>query len=213
MPAIPIITLVVAVAGSVYAGVKQQQMVNAEEEQQAINNKITTESAIAAMGDLSPAQRDINHDAAEEGIKSQADYIRNVSQVNLLSGASGTYGGSVDSMLRDLKTTRGRNMSAIVQNRNTQLAEVQKQADQIRYGARAQQDTRIFNKPSGFGIAVSAAGAGMQGYSMGSSFNQSVRGAGSAGGGSGLPSAPSTTFGSSYSNPGRMPSYSLMGGS
>lgn len=209
--ALPYIMAAVAVAGSVYAGVQQQNLADAEEAQQDKNNKNTTEAAIAAMGDLSPAQRDIQNDSAEEGLKSQADYIRNVSQVNLMSGASGTYGGSVDSMLRDLATTRGRNMSQIVKNRDTQLQDIQKQAEQIRYGARANQDTRLFNKPSGFGIAVSAIGAGAQGYSAGSSFSQGAKGAMGASGGSSTP-APSTSFGSSYSNPGRMPSYSLQGG-
>jgi len=180
--ALPYVMAAVSAAGAIYSGVQQKNTVEAEEAQQAINNKNTTEAAIAAMGDLSPAQRDINHDSAEEGLKAQAEYIRNVSQVNVVSGASGTYGGSVDSMLRDLKTTRGRNMSAIVQNRNTQLAEVQKQAEQIRYGARANQDTRTFNKPSGFGIAVSAVGAGAQGYASGSSMAKGMKDGIKAGG-------------------------------
>ena len=175
--ALPYVMAAVSAAGAIYSGVQQKNTVEAEEAQQAINNKNTTEAAIAAMGDLSPAQRDINHDSAEEGLKAQAEYIRNVSQVNVVSGASGTYGGSVDSMLRDLKTTR-----AIVQNRNTQLAEVQKQAEQIRYGARANQDTRTFNKPSGFGIAVSAVGAGAQGYASGSSMAKGMKDGIKAGG-------------------------------
>lgn len=187
MPAIAIgvVMAVMAVASTVYSGVQARKQAEAQEEQQRINNEVTMQSAVAQMGDLDAATKDTNEDASEEGLKTQADYIRNVSQVNLMAGASGTYGGSVDSMLRDLKTTRGRNMSAIVKNRDTQLGEIQKQAEQIRYGARANMDTRMFNKPSGFGIGLSAVASGVSAYGSGYGMGKGMAGAAPASSGGG----------------------------
>lgn len=170
MPAIPIVMMVVAVAASVYSSVQASNMADAESEQQRLNNEATMEGAVASYGDLTPRERDIDKEASDGGIKAQADYLRSVGNMNVMSGASGTYGGSVDSMLRDLKTTRGRNMSDVVANRTTELDNVKAQAESIRYGARANMQTRLFSKPTGVGMALGAVGAAGSGYSAGSSM-------------------------------------------
>lgn len=172
MPAIPIVMAVVAVASTVYGSVQASNLANAEEDQQRLNNQATMEGAIASYGDLSAHDRDINKEATDGGIKAQAEYLRSVGNMNVVSGASGTYGGSVDSMLRDLKTTRGRNMSDVVANRTTELDNVKSQADQIRYGARANMQTRIFSKPTVVGTALSAIGAGASGFTSGSQLEK-----------------------------------------
>lgn len=173
MPAIPVIMVVMSVATAVYSGVQQQQQAKAEEEQQNLNNKATMDSAIASYGDLTPQERDIETEAANGGLKAQSEYLRSVGSMNLVSGASGTYGGSVDSMLRDLKTTRGKNMSDVVSNRTTELDNVKAQAEQIRYGARANMQTRVFSKPSALGIGLSAVSAAASGASSGMSMSNS----------------------------------------
>lgn len=175
MPAIPAIMLVVTVASAVYAGVSARNQASAEEEQQRLNNKSTSEAAVASYGDLSASERDLDTEAAQGGIKAQSEYLRSVGNMNVISGASGTYGGSVDSMLRDLKTTRGRNMSDVVANHTTGLDNVAAQAEQIRYGARANMQTRIFNKPSALGIGLGAVSAGADGYSQGSGIAKGLK--------------------------------------
>jgi hypothetical protein len=172
MPAaIMVAAIVVSVASSVYSGMQASAQANAEEEQQRLNNKSTMEAAIASYGDLTPQERDIDAEAAQGGLKAQSEYLRSVGDMNLISGASGTYGGSVDSMLRDLKTTRGRNMSDVVANRSTELANVAAQAESIRYGARANMQTRIISKPTALGMGLDAAGAAASGASRGASLS------------------------------------------
>ena len=176
MPVAAVVVMtVISVASAVYSGVQQQKQANAEEEQQRINNKATMDAAIASYGDLTPQERDIDAEAAQGGLRAQAEYLRSVGDLNLISGASGTYGGSVDSMLRDLKTTRGRNMSDVVANRTTELDNVAAHAESIRYGARANMQTRVISKPTALGIGLNAAGAAAQGASAGMSFGNAYR--------------------------------------
>ena len=170
MPAIPIITLVVAAGSAIYSGISASNQAHNEEEQQRLNNESTMKSAVESYGDLTAHERDADKEEARGGIKAQSDYLRSVGEMNVMSGASGTYGGSIDSMLRDLKTTRGRNISDVVANRTTELDNVKAQAEQIRYGARANMQTRVFSKPSAVGIGLSAVGAGAQGYATGASI-------------------------------------------
>jgi hypothetical protein len=174
MPAIPIITLVVAAGSAIYSGVAASNQANNEEEQQRLNNESTMKAAVESYGDLTPKERDADKEAAAGGIKAQSDYLRSVGEMNVMSGASGTYGGSIDSMLRDLKTTRGRNISDVVANRTTELDNVRAQAEQIRYGARANMQTRVFSKPSAVGTGLSAVGAGAQGYATGRTIQKGL---------------------------------------
>lgn len=192
-----IASLVVGAASAIYSGVQQGKITDAEEEQQKLNNKATLDSAISAYGDMSAADRDSQEAEQEQGIAAQAQYIQDVGRVNVMSGSSGTYGGSVDVLLRDLATTRGRNVTNIIKNRETEIDDFQRQAESIRYGARANMQTRVFNKPSALGIGLSAVGAGAQGYAAGSSFGKGAKEAGKATSGAGF----GTEFGSGYKNP------------
>src|SRR6185369_1871130 len=100
MPAIPIITLVVAAGSAIYSGVSASNQAKREEEQQNLNNESTMKAAVEYYGDLTPKERDADKEEARSGIKAQSDYLRSVGDMNVMSGASGTYGGSVDVMLR-----------------------------------------------------------------------------------------------------------------
>src|SRR6185369_3671799 len=123
--------LVVAAGSAIYSGVSASNQAKREEEQQNLNNESTMKAAVESYGDLTPKERDADKEEARSGIKAQSDYLRSVGDMNVMSGASGTYGGSVDVMLRDLKTTRGRNMSDIVANRTTELDNTRAQAESI----------------------------------------------------------------------------------
>lgn len=167
MAAIPVAYLVAAsIATSVAtAGISmQQQKYNAEaqQEMQEQNNAAIDRAAIAQYGDLSAAEDSIQEQAALEGLEQQKAAIQAKGRVNVLAASSGTYGGSIDSMLRDITATRGQNLSTIAKNRSTQLKEVKLQAEQIRYGAAASKSNRVFSKPSSGEMVASVGLAGLQ---------------------------------------------------
>lgn len=178
--ALPWIMMAVSAASAIYSGVQQGKVADANAEAQEKNNEALRVAAIQQYDDLSPAERDINEQSLEEGLAQKKQLIKERSRINLLAGASGTYGGSVDSMLSDLTRNYGQNISTIIRNRDTRLSEVAVQAEQIRYGARAQMTNRVFNKPSGVAIALDTAAAAGQGYQAGAGFAKTYNEASSA---------------------------------
>lgn len=164
MAAAPFIMMAVAAASTVAQSIQAGKTADAQAAAQEANNKSLSLAAVEQYNDLSPAERDIMESNNREGLEQQKQYIQSQGRVNLLAGSSGTYGGSVDSMLRDLTQTRGQNMATLQQNRTNQLAEIKTQAEQIRYGARANMTNRVFSKPSIALTAFSAVSSGASAY-------------------------------------------------
>lgn len=164
MAAVPIVMAVMAAASS---GIQMQQQklnMEAEEELQAQNNQELDRAAVRQYDELSAAEREIQTQASLDSLSVQKQYIQARGRQAAMSGASGTYGSSVDAMLRDLNQTRGQNLGTINHNREVQLKDIQLQAEQIRYGARAQKGNRIFNKPTTGQIGLAMASSATSAY-------------------------------------------------
>ena len=145
----------------------EQTKLNAEAQAKAQeqNNQSIRLAAVQQYDDLSRAERDVIEQADLESLDQQRQHIQAQGRVNAMAGASGTYGGSVDSVLRDLVQTRGRNVAAIRSNKKTQLDDIRVQSEAIRFGARAQQGNRVFTKPKAGLVALSAGTAALSSYS------------------------------------------------
>lgn len=144
------------VASGIISGMQSRYDAEAQQEIQKNNNKEIDRAAVANYSDLSRAESSIQEGAALASLEQQKAYFKARGKATILAGASGTAGGSVDSILRDLNQTRGQNIATITKNRRTQLDEVALQAEQIRQSAKASKSNRIFSKPSGGLIALNA---------------------------------------------------------
>lgn len=184
MAAVPIMIGMAALSAA-SAGVSMQQQkytAEAEQELQVQNNREIDRAAVRQYSDLSKQENEIQETAALESLEQQKQFIQARGRQLTMASATGTYGSSVDAMLRDLTQTKGQNLEQIRRNRATQLDDVRTQAEQIRFGARAQKGNRIFSKPSAgqFGLAVGSAAVsgGLAGYSATRSSTREVAGGG-----------------------------------
>jgi len=164
-------TAVVAVVGAIAQGIKAQNVAEANEKQQKLNNAAVSKATLDSYDDLSASERDVLEDTALQGIDQQKQAMQAEGQINVLAGASGTAGGSVSSMLSDVKQTKGKNLSTIQGNRTTELDNIKTQAEQIRQGGAGRMGNRTFDKPSTGMILANSAMAGASAYAgAGGSF-------------------------------------------
>lgn len=164
--AIPFILAGLSAASVVVQSNQQKAFAEAQAKAQDQNNKAIRASAIQQYDDLSRSERDAIDQADLESLEQQKLAIQAQGRVNVMSGASGTYGGSVDSVLQDLVQTRGKNIAAIRSNRDTQLEDIRIQSEGIRFGARARQGNRVFAKPRSGIVALQAVTAGVGSYAQ-----------------------------------------------
>ena len=120
-PAIPWVLASIGTATAIKSGLDQRRAAEAQEDLQEAQNLNMRKAAAQQYNDLIPAQRDVFEAAGEESIGAQAAHFQARGRVNALAGASGTHGGAVDSMLRDLRVTHGRNLRNIAHNRDVEL--------------------------------------------------------------------------------------------
>ena len=165
--AVPFVMMAVSAAGAYVQAEQQAKAVESAQADLEASNLAARLLTADSYADLGAAKREIEEESLEASLAQQKEYIQAVGRVNLLAGASGTFGGSVDSMLRDLRQTRGANVSKIVKNRNTQLEGLYLNAKNIERQGLASQTTRTFNKPSALATGLGVASAGLQGYSSG----------------------------------------------
>lgn len=137
-----------AVAAQGYSMYSQNQAAKAEAHAADEQNKEAAIQAAAAYDDLSPAEIDANKQANDAAMAQQAESIQAKGRVNLFAAASGTLGGSVDSMLFDIDSIRSRNINSIISQRESGLTSIRKQAEQIRQGALSSQNRQSINSPS-----------------------------------------------------------------
>jgi len=137
-----------SVAAQGYSMYSQSQAAKAEAQAADDQNKESAIQAAASYDDLTPAEIDANKQANDAALAQQAESIQAKGRVNLFAAASGTLGGSVDSMLFDIDTVRSRNMNSIIAQRESGLTSIRKQAEQIRQGALSNQNRQPINSPS-----------------------------------------------------------------
>ncbi|QHJ80579.1 MAG: hypothetical protein [Bacteriophage sp.] len=154
-----------AVAAQGYSMYSQNQAAKAEAHAADEQNQEAAIQDAAAYDDLTPAEIDANKQANDAAMAQQAESIQAQGRVNLFAAASGTLGGSVDSMLFDIDTVRSKNINSIISQRESGLTSIRKQAEQIRQGALSSQNRQAINSPSWIEGGLKIGASVMQGLS------------------------------------------------
>lgn len=137
-----------SIAAQGYSMYSQAQAAKAESQAAEEQNKEAAIQAAAAYDDLTPAEIDANKQANDAAMAQQAEAIQAKGRVNLFAAASGTGGGSVDSMLFDIDSIKAGNINSIISQRESGLISIRKQAEQIRQGGISNQNRQVINSPS-----------------------------------------------------------------
>ena len=156
-----------SVAATSYSVYAQRQSAQAESDAQSAQNKETAKQAAASYDDLSPAEIDAINQANQADLAQQADAIQAKGRVNLFAAASGTAGGSVDSMLFDIDAVEGRNINQILAQRESGLLSIKNQAESVRQQAISGQSRTAIDSPSWLegGLKIGTAAVnGLQSY-------------------------------------------------
>lgn len=120
----------------------------AAEEQQRLNNEAIVKGALDQYHQLDAAERDINSQASEDLEKNQLSMLSLQESAKVMAGATGTQGSSVNSVLKDIAQTGGRNQAAIIANRTRSLDSITRQAKSLHDAAISGQDVRSLSRPS-----------------------------------------------------------------
>lgn len=145
---IAVVSTAASVAATSYSVYSQQQAAKAESQAQSEQNQEIAKQAAASYDDLSPAEIDANKQANEAALQQQAEALQAKGRVNLFASASGTMGGSVDSLLYDIDTIRDRNINNVITQRESGLLSIRQKAEQIRQSAISGQSSSAISSPS-----------------------------------------------------------------
>ena len=169
------VSAVTAVASIASAAVQQK---NANEQLKAANafNKQAAINTADSYGQLGVQGKEANRLALEQAIQNQNDASKAAGTVNLVAGASGAAGGSVDSMMTDIQQNKGKNLSIIMDNREIAMQDIKQQGEAIRQGGIASQDQTAIRQPSWVGVGMSVAGAAISGYQELSKVSEATTG-------------------------------------
>lgn len=140
-----------AAVTSVAAGAISYKMTSdankAAEDAADAQNKALNEEAIRQYGELDKVESDAIYESHATSLEAQKQLMEARSSVQLQAAVTGTYGNSVNVALQDIKTGFGGRMADIVQQRDSQLDEVNDVAERIQSQTGAQKVTAI-KKPA-----------------------------------------------------------------
>lgn len=153
-----------SVAAASYSTYSQIQQGKAEAAAAELQNKEAAKQAAASYDDLTPAEIDANKQANDQALQQQAEALQAKGRVNLFAAASGTLGGSVDSMLYDIDVQRDRNINSVLTQRESGLFSIKQQAEQIRQGGISGQSRQPINQPSWIEGGLKIGSAAIKGF-------------------------------------------------
>lgn len=168
------ISAVTAAGSAMMQGIQARNAAQAAETQRKQKNASALNSMQDQYSQLSGAEKDSRQRAVEESMANQREYASRRSKISLMAAASGTSGLSVDSMVRDLRQQRGRNMNTIITNQDIELQGFRNQAEQIRVGTAARTDNRKIQRPSWAEVGLQTGIAGVQGLAEGKDIQESL---------------------------------------
>lgn len=145
---IALVSTAASVAATGYQMYAQSQQASAEAQAQKQYNQQVSQQAVSAYDDLSPAEIDANRQANDEAMNQQAELFQAKGRVNAFAAASGTLGGSVDSLLFDYTQQRDRNINSILTQREAGLYSIKQQAESLRQNSISSQSVKPISKPS-----------------------------------------------------------------
>lgn len=172
------ISAVTAAGSAMMQGIQARNAAKSAEVQRKQQNAAALESMQDQYSQLSGAEKDSRQRALEESMSNQREYAARKSKISLMAAASGTQGLSVDSMVRDLKQQKGRNLNTILTNQSIELQGFRNQAESIRTGTASRIDNRKIQRPSWAEVGLQTGISGMQGYAAGQDITRSLGGDG-----------------------------------
>ncbi|QHJ79425.1 MAG: hypothetical protein [Caudoviricetes sp.] len=165
---------VASVAATAYSAYSQKQNADAQAEAQKKSNDSKIAAAVQSYGDLDVQEADIQRNAKESGLQQDIQAMQARGRVNLFAAASGTMGGSVDSMLFDIDQQKEQNLNSIIRQKESGLYSIKQQANQIQTGAVQGQDTRVISSPSWLDVGVATGTAAINAASSYSDKSKST---------------------------------------
>lgn len=160
------VSTVASMATTAYGMYSQKQQADAAFNQQEQANKQAAIATAQSYNDLSATEIDLNEQAADEAIQQQLQAAQAKGRVNLFAAASGTMGGSVDSMLYDIDATKDRNINTILDQRQAGLYNVRQQAENARYSAIRGSQQQAISRPSWIETGIKMGTQALQGFSQ-----------------------------------------------
>lgn len=155
---------IASVAATGYSMYSQQQQAKAEASAQSQRNQEMAVQAASSYDDLSPAAIDANRQAQDAALQQQAEAIQAKGRVNVFAAASGTLGGSVDSMLYDIDRQKSQNLNSILTQRESGLFSIKQQAESIRQGAISGQSRQAIQSPGWLETGLAVGTAAVKGF-------------------------------------------------
>ena len=123
-----IIGAVAAIASAAISYKTNQDQVEAQEDY----NKSLRDDAIRQYAELDKKEVEAIESSYKESLEAQRNYLQARSSIELQSAATGTYGNSVDSVIRDLNAGFGQRIADITTRRNRYLDNIDTQATNLK---------------------------------------------------------------------------------
>lgn len=160
-PAIPLIGLAISTASAVASHSAKKDQAKAVERANQTNAANAAMAAQHEYNALESRRRDVEENASVEGFDIGLDMLRAAATTKASAAHAGVAGLSVDALLRDIYGEGGRSTARIadgIQRQNDQI-ERERQGVHSRQVARSQ--GQPVNAPSGLGLAIDIASAGL----------------------------------------------------
>lgn len=172
---IALVSTAASVAATGYSMYSQMQQAKQEAAAQSRQNEEVAIQAAASYDDLSPAAIDANRQAQDEALRQQAEALQAKGRVNVFAAASGTLGGSVDSMLYDIEKQKSQNINSILAQRESGLFSIKQQAESIRQGAMNNQSRQAIKSPSWLEAGLAVGTAAVKGFDNYGRMNETFK--------------------------------------
>lgn len=172
---IALVSTAASIAATGYQAYSQNQQAKQEAHAQDEMNKQIAIQAAASYDDLTPAEIDANRQAQEAALDQQAQSIQAKGRVNLFAAASGTMGGSVESLLFDVEQQKSKNINSILAQRESGLYSIKQQAESIRQNAISGQSRQAISRPSWIETGLKIGSTAIQGFDKFGRMNETFK--------------------------------------
>ena len=170
--------IVGAVAAIASAAVSYTTSENQEEAQDDYNKSLK-DDAIRQYAELDKKEAEAIESSYRESLQSQREYLEARSSIELQAAATGTYGKSVDSVIRDLNAGFGQRISDITTRRDKYLDNIDTEAFNLQQSVKRGSDYSI-QQPAFMAATESGLGTFARTYSVASAVGGAFKGSSQA---------------------------------
>lgn len=158
------------IAGTVMQAQQQRAVAEQQARQQELNNQAALKQMQENYEALNVQDQESRKQSIDAEMQNQKDASQAQARVNLMSAASGMQGQSIDDLFFQIEKKKGENLNDILMNRENQIYNITRQAEQVQATAEASRSNRAFYKPSGWETGLRAVKSGMGGAMEGYKF-------------------------------------------